>query len=192
MLFVALGSQPNDCLLRDEKFTDQCGCRVFDHGANCRFRKKVHDPDPESHLPARTPNQTLSLPSRSFGQVRGFDGFRGVIVLIVFVAHFNVFLPIPTFISVYLFLCHGFSQFFFVLSGFLITALLLREQARQRWYRHRSFLPAQSSPSPTRPLRCCSRKCAFCLCQSSMVAHRSSINIVGPTLLLQLLHRFSI
>ena len=44
--------------------------------------RKAMDQTPSSDQPARTPNQTPSLPSRSFGQVRGFDGFRGVIVLL--------------------------------------------------------------------------------------------------------------
>ncbi len=75
-----------------------------------------------------TQNGAPSPPSRSFGQVRGFDGLRGVAVLIVFVAHMDVFLPIPTLLVI-----PGATvslNSFFVLSGFLITALLLREQAR--------------------------------------------------------------
>jgi peptidoglycan/LPS O-acetylase OafA/YrhL len=70
----------------------------------------------------------LSLPTRSFGQVPGFDGLRGVAVLIVFVAHMDVILPIPTLLVI-----PGATvslDSFFVLSGFLITALLLREQAK--------------------------------------------------------------
>ena len=68
------------------------------------------------------------LPPRSFGQVPGFDGLRGIAVLIVFVAHMDVILPIPTLLVI-----PGATvslDSFFVLSGFLITALLLREQAR--------------------------------------------------------------
>ena len=66
------------------------------------------------------------LPSRSFGEVRGFNGLRGIELLIVFVAHLEVILPIPTFLVI-----PGATvslDSFFVLSGFLITALLLREQ----------------------------------------------------------------
>jgi peptidoglycan/LPS O-acetylase OafA/YrhL len=51
-----------------------------------------------------------------------------VIVLIVFVAHMNVFLPIPALLVI-----PGATvslDTFFVLSGFLITALLLKEQLR--------------------------------------------------------------
>ncbi len=68
------------------------------------------------------------LPSRSFGNVAGFNGLRGIAVLIVFVAHMDVILPIPTLLVI-----PGATvslDSFFVLSGFLITALLLREQAR--------------------------------------------------------------
>lgn len=68
-------------------------------------------------------------PSRSFGQIRGFDGLRGIAVLIVFVAHMDVILPIPELLVI-----PGATvslDSFFVLSGFLITALLLREQARR-------------------------------------------------------------
>ena len=49
-------------------------------------------------------------------------------MLIVFVAHMDVILPIPTLLVI-----PGATvslDSFFVLSGFLITALLLREQAR--------------------------------------------------------------
>ena len=66
---------------------------------------------------------------RSLGQVRGFDGLRGIAVLIVFVAHMNVILPIPQLLVV-----PGATvslDSFFVLSGFLITTLLLNEQARR-------------------------------------------------------------
>lgn len=65
---------------------------------------------------------------RSLGQVRGFDGIRGVGVIIVFVSHLEVILPIPSLLVI-----PGGTislDMFFVLSGFLITALLLREQAR--------------------------------------------------------------
>jgi peptidoglycan/LPS O-acetylase OafA/YrhL len=68
------------------------------------------------------------LPARSFGEVPGWNGLRGIALLIVFVAHMNVILPIPTLLVI-----PGATvslNSFFVLSGFLITALLLREQAR--------------------------------------------------------------
>ena len=71
----------------------------------------------------------LSPQPRSFGQVRGFDGMRGVAVIIVFVAHMDVILPIPTLLVI-----PGATvslNSFFVLSGFLITSLLLKEQQRR-------------------------------------------------------------
>jgi peptidoglycan/LPS O-acetylase OafA/YrhL len=65
---------------------------------------------------------------RSLGRVQGFNGIRGVGVLIVFVSHLEVILPLPTLLVI-----PGGTvslDMFFVLSGFLITALLLREQGR--------------------------------------------------------------
>ncbi len=65
---------------------------------------------------------------RRLGHVPGFDGIRGIGVLIVFVSHMFVILPLPTFIVI-----PGGTvslDAFFVLSGFLITTLLLREQQR--------------------------------------------------------------
>jgi peptidoglycan/LPS O-acetylase OafA/YrhL len=90
----------------------------------------------------------LELPKRSLGQIRGFDGIRGVAVLIVFVSHLEVILPIPSLLVI-----PGGTvslDMFFVLSGFLITMLLLREQARYgrigrlAFYRRRAMrlLPA--------------------------------------------------
>lgn len=69
-----------------------------------------------------------SSPSRSFGQVPGFNGLRGVAVLTIFIGHLDVILPISTLLVI-----PGATvslDSFFVLSGFLITALLLREQSR--------------------------------------------------------------
>ena len=66
--------------------------------------------------------------TRRLGQVRGFDGMRGIAVLIVVVSHMEVILPIPSLLVI-----PGGTvslDSFFVLSGFLITTLLLREQAR--------------------------------------------------------------
>jgi peptidoglycan/LPS O-acetylase OafA/YrhL len=66
--------------------------------------------------------------TRSFGKIVGFDGLRGVGVLVIFAAHSDVILPIHTLLVV-----PGAAvplDLFFVLSGFLITALLLREQSR--------------------------------------------------------------
>jgi peptidoglycan/LPS O-acetylase OafA/YrhL len=77
----------------------------------------------EKYQPKTGPPQPAP---RSFGQVPAWDGLRGVAVLIVFVAHMDVILPIPTLLVI-----PGATvslDSFFVLSGFLITALLLREQ----------------------------------------------------------------
>ena len=69
------------------------------------------------------------------GRVPGLDGLRAVAVLIVFASHVEAFLPLSTLLVV-----PGGTvglDPFFVLSGFLITALLLKEQARygtiMRW-----------------------------------------------------------
>jgi peptidoglycan/LPS O-acetylase OafA/YrhL len=96
------------------------------------------------------PVQAASSPSpvRRLGQVDGFNGMRGIAVLIVVVSHMEVILPIPTLLVI-----PGGTvslDSFFVLSGFLITTLLLREQARYgrigklAFYRRRALrlLPA--------------------------------------------------
>ena len=87
-------------------------------------------------------------PIRHLGQVKGFDGLRGVAVIIVVVSHMSVFLPIPHLLVV----PGGVVSLdsFFVLSGFLITCLLLKEQNtkgrvnRSAFYRRRALrlLPA--------------------------------------------------
>jgi peptidoglycan/LPS O-acetylase OafA/YrhL len=75
--------------------------------------------------------------TRRLGHVPGLDGLRGVAVIIVVVAHLNVFLPIPEIIVV-----PGGTvslDSFFVLSGFLITVLLLKEQGRSGTVRKGAF-----------------------------------------------------
>ena len=122
-------------------------------GSACTMHRS--SPEDESHTTMSTSpdpdvEQAVEPPGavRSLGQVRGFDGLRGVGVLIVFVSHLEVILPLPTLLVI-----PGGTvslDLFFVLSGFLITALLLREQARYgrigRWafYRRRilRLLPA--------------------------------------------------
>jgi peptidoglycan/LPS O-acetylase OafA/YrhL len=67
------------------------------------------------------------VPVRRLGRAEGLDGVRGVAVIIVFISHLDVILPIPRVIVI-----PGGTvsiDSFFVLSGFLITTLLLREQA---------------------------------------------------------------
>lgn len=69
------------------------------------------------------------LPSRSFGQVPGFDGIRGAAVLTIVIAHMVVLLPVHALLVI-----PGATaslDAFFVLSGFLISALLLKEQAKR-------------------------------------------------------------
>jgi peptidoglycan/LPS O-acetylase OafA/YrhL len=65
---------------------------------------------------------------RRMGRMPALDGLRGVAVLTVFVAHFEIILPINRVVAI-----PGANvplDMFFVLSGFLITTLLLREQSR--------------------------------------------------------------
>lgn len=108
-------------------------------------------PDGEPDTPAEVvsvPGEDLGAPgevvgARSVGRVPGLDGLRGATVIIVFVSHLEVILPIPRLAVV-----PGGTvslDSFFVLSGFLITALMLREQARTskvntpRFYRRRAI-----------------------------------------------------
>jgi peptidoglycan/LPS O-acetylase OafA/YrhL len=72
---------------------------------------------------------------RSLGRAPALDGLRALAVLVVFASHTNAILPL----SVLIVVPGGTVGLdpFFVLSGFLITALLLKEQARfgriRRW-----------------------------------------------------------
>ncbi len=75
-----------------------------------------------------SPPEAVRVQPRSVGRVVALDGLRGATVIIVFVSHLEVILPIPRVAVV-----PGGTvslDSFFVLSGFLITALMLREQAR--------------------------------------------------------------
>ena len=72
---------------------------------------------------------------RHLGRAPALDGLRALAVLVVFVSHLEIFLPIASLLVI-----PGGTvglDPFFVLSGFLITALLLKEQARtgtvRRW-----------------------------------------------------------
>jgi peptidoglycan/LPS O-acetylase OafA/YrhL len=73
-------------------------------------------------------NASTALP-RSVGRVPSLDGLRGATVIIVLVSHLEVIVPIPSLAVV-----PGGTvslDSFFVLSGFLITSLMLREQQRK-------------------------------------------------------------
>ena len=91
--------------------------------------------------------------------VPALDGIRGVAVMLVFVSHFHVILsPDPFFKNVtpWKFVNQTFEagflgvDIFFVLSGFLITSLLLKERSSNqsgmvsRFYKRRALrlLPA--------------------------------------------------
>jgi peptidoglycan/LPS O-acetylase OafA/YrhL len=104
----------------------------------------VNSASDEAQSPDGTPSASGGVvQARSVGRVVALDGLRGATVIIVFVSHLEVILPIPRFAVV-----PGGTvslDSFFVLSGFLITALMLREQARtnkvhtSRFYRRRAI-----------------------------------------------------
>jgi peptidoglycan/LPS O-acetylase OafA/YrhL len=74
-----------------------------------------------------SPHKVGSNGVRLIGRAPGLDGLRAVAVIVVFVSHLEVFLPLHTLLVV-----PGGTvglDPFFVLSGFLITALLLKEQS---------------------------------------------------------------
>ena len=90
----------------------------------------------------RSPKETTSREIRRLGPVPALDGLRGVAVLLVMVSHSPVVVPneiAGIVLSDYV--QGGFLgvDLFFVLSGFLITALLLREQSNHGGVRFRSF-----------------------------------------------------
>src|SRR5450631_1747386 len=85
-------------------------------------------PAPSFQTSVDAQTATPSIEARRLGKIPGLDGVRGIAALIVVVCHFNVLLPIPAFAVV-----PGGTvplDMFFVLSGFLITGLLLREQSK--------------------------------------------------------------
>ena len=72
------------------------------------------------------------------------DGFRGIAVLIVVLCHFNSLLRSPRTIAWKMLertLDSGWVgvDIFFVLSGFLITSILLDDHDWKRFYRNRAF-----------------------------------------------------
>jgi peptidoglycan/LPS O-acetylase OafA/YrhL len=73
-----------------------------------------------------TTQRAGGAPTRRLGHIPAFDGLRGVMLIVVVVAHMYFFIPHQG-----LLLIPGGTvalDSFFVLSGFLITTLLLREQ----------------------------------------------------------------
>jgi peptidoglycan/LPS O-acetylase OafA/YrhL len=95
--------------------------------------------------------------TRRLGHVPGLDGLRGVAVIIMVIAHLNVFLPIPR--SSWCPAARSASTRS-VLSGFLITVLLLKERGRrdrqeEAFYQRRALrlLPALLAVVITHALR---------------------------------------
>jgi peptidoglycan/LPS O-acetylase OafA/YrhL len=87
--------------------------------------------DQSSSIPAVDTSHSRTSPSsgvRILGKIDALDGFRGVAVLLVVVFHLDVAVP-----YLYNRVVPGGGlgvDAFFVLSGFLITAILLRDQAK--------------------------------------------------------------
>jgi peptidoglycan/LPS O-acetylase OafA/YrhL len=96
--------------------------------------------DQTSSIPAvDTPPSRTSQSGgvRILGKIDALDGFRGVAVLLVVVFHLDVAVP-----SLYNRVVPGGGlgvDAFFVLSGFLITAILLRDQAKSGRVRFGAF-----------------------------------------------------
>lgn len=86
--------------------------------------------DGVAQRPEPTLDLTKSPPSRSFGYVRGLDGVRGVALIMVMLIHGGVSWMAGGFYAV---------DVFFVLSGFLITTLLLQEYGKRRSISLRDF-----------------------------------------------------
>ncbi len=120
----------------------------------------------------------------------GFNGLRGIAVLIVFVAHMDVILPIPTLLVI-----PGATvslDSFFVLSGFLITALLLREQARYGGIGIGPFYRRRAPATLARSLRRGVGQRTVRLLQPSVAAHGMAVDLLGALLLLELLLRVGV
>ncbi len=80
----------------------------------------------EPPVPPEVPAAVALDPPRRLGRVEGFDGLRGLMLIVVVVAHMSVLIPVGRLLVI-----PGGTvalDSFFVLSGFLITVMLLREQ----------------------------------------------------------------
>ena len=92
------------------------------------MKSRSIEADSSALRPEAVPTAASSPPTRSLGRIPSLDGLRGVAVIIVVVSHMNVLLPMPRLLVI-----PGGTvslDSFFVLSGFLITTIMLREQAR--------------------------------------------------------------
>ncbi len=72
----------------------------------------------------------------------GLDGLRGIAILMVMLFHFTLMQPVATWdIPLYTFARYGWTvvDLFFVLSGFLITSILLDAKGRKRYFRNFYF-----------------------------------------------------
>ncbi|HEX5446003.1 MAG TPA: acyltransferase [Pirellulales bacterium] len=81
----------------------------------------------------RGSREIASLDSTLTGRIPGLDGLRGVSIVVISVAHFSVAqnLAAPEWFRQARFLGGPSVDMFFVISGFLITLLLLREWDRE-------------------------------------------------------------
>jgi len=71
-----------------------------------------------------TIKNTITAPDTSTGKIPSLDGLRGVSFLIVFVAHAGLDKIVPGRLGV---------NIFFLLSGYLITTLMIREREKTGW-----------------------------------------------------------
>jgi peptidoglycan/LPS O-acetylase OafA/YrhL len=78
----------------------------------------------DSCLRGNAVEKTIVGPSSSSGKIPSLDGLRGVSFLIVFVAHAGLDKIVPGRLGV---------DIFFLLSGYLITTLMIRERERTGW-----------------------------------------------------------
>ena len=88
----------------------------------------------ELHTVTGLPASDLDAGDRQLGHVPGLDGLRGLAVLLVVVSHTQIgFLPPRQAQGILDAIGGGFFgvDIFFVLSGFLITTLLLNERSKR-------------------------------------------------------------